>query len=125
MLTYRQKTGEILRDGKLLAKGYAGFDDGDGIRNVGPVPVGRYQVTRPFVHPTAGSFVMRLLPLPGTQTFGRSGFLIHGDSRKNPGAGSHGCIVLSRADRELVWATGERILEVVADAPAASSGGIA
>jgi Protein of unknown function (DUF2778) len=140
VLTYRQKTGEVLRDGQLLAKGYAGWDDGDGIpepgegkndpamqavRNVGPLPVGHYRITPPFTHPTAGPFTMRLVPLHGTETFGRDGFLIHGDSRSQPGAASHGCIILSRADRELVWATGERTLEVVADAPAASSGGVA
>ncbi len=128
-LTYRQRTGELLRDGAVLARGYAGTDDGDGVlepgeglndpraaalRGIGPIPVGRYRILPPHHHPTAGSYVMRLDPLPGTQTFGRSGFLIHGDSRARPGTASHGCIVLALADRELVWATGERMLEVVA-----------
>lgn len=135
-LTYVQRTGELWLDGRLLCRGYAGLDlDGDGIleqgegvndpssqavKNVGPIPVGRYQIGPPQHHPTAGGYVMRLTPLPGTQTFGRSGFLIHGDNvdPTKRGTASHGCIVLSRADRELVWATGERILEVVADAPA-------
>jgi hypothetical protein len=133
VLTYVQRTGELLRDGKLLAKGYAGLDDGDGIpepgegkndpgqqavRGVGPIPVGQYRVTAPFNHPAAGPYVLRLVPLFGTRTFGRDGFLIHGDSRSRPGAASHGCIILARGDRELVWATGERTLEVVAEPPA-------
>jgi lipoprotein-anchoring transpeptidase ErfK/SrfK len=143
MLTYRQKTGELLRDGKLLARGYAGYDDGDGVpepgegkndpaaqerRGIGPLPVGRYRIGVPHTHATAGGYVMRLTPLYGTQTFGRAGFLIHGDfvDPKKRGSASHGCIILSRANRELVWASGERTLEVVADAPAAAlSGGIA
>lgn len=133
MLTWVIRTGRMLRDGALLARGYAGTDDGDGVlepgeglndpsasaqRGIGPIPLGRYRILPPHHHPTAGSYVMRLDPLPGTVTHGRSGFLIHGDSRSRPGTASHGCIILSLADRELVWATGERILEVVAEEPA-------
>jgi hypothetical protein len=133
--TYRQRTGELLRDGELVGVGYSGLDDGDGVaepgegrndpaaqgvRNVGPIPAGRYVIGPAFTHPTKGGLVMGLAPLPGTDTLGRSGFLIHGDSRRAPGTASQGCIVLERDLRLLVSdcvADGDDELEVVADAP--------
>lgn len=133
MWTFRIRTGEILNLlGVVRAVGYAGKDDGDGIpepgegkndpdathlRNIGPIPVGRYRIGAPFVHPTAGEYVMRLHPLPGTDTFGRSGFLWHGDSGVAPGTASKGCIVSSRSSRMEVWESGDHVLEVVRDAP--------
>ena len=117
MWTYRQRTGEVLRDGRYIATGYSGHDDGYGIpepgerkndpskqeeRGIGPLPVGRYKIGQPFTHPTAGVLAMRLVPLAGTNTFGRSGFLIHGDSIKMPGSASRGCVVLSRPIRRLI-----------------------
>lgn len=128
MWTYRQRSGELLRDGKFVAKGYSGKDDGDGvpepgegkndpsaqtIRSIGPIPVGRYAIGQPFTHKTAGVFVMRLHPVAGTNTFGRSGFLIHGDSIKNPGTASQGCIVLPRWVRRTIWESRDLELEVV------------
>lgn len=126
---YTQRTGEWhgpARD--LMGVGYAGWDDGDGVvepgegkndpskqteRGIGPVPVGDYVIGRPFNHPTIGEFVMRLEPMDGTETFGRSGFLIHGGNPK--GGSSQGCIVLPRLVRERIWQTGDRHLRVVAE----------
>jgi hypothetical protein len=56
---------------------------------------------------------MALIPKEGTDTFGRSGFLIHGDSVAMPGTASHGCIILSRDLREQISASGDNQLEVV------------
>jgi hypothetical protein len=58
---------------------------------------------------------MELQPAPTNQMFGRSGFLMHGDSVKLPDTASHGCIIMARATRERVWLSGHRLLEVVAD----------
>ena len=128
MWTYRQRTGDLLRDGRFVSRGYSGKDDGDGIpepgegkndpskqseRGVGPIPVGTYVIGQPFTHATAGTLVMRLSPLAGTNTFGRSGFLIHGDSRKMPGSASRGCIVLPHAIRRTIWESMDHQLEVV------------
>lgn len=128
---YEISTGRYRHGAKILGTGYAGYDDGDGIpepgegkndptkqavRAVGPIPVGRYRIHRPFKHPTAGPFTMRLEPLPGTDTKGRAGFLIHGDRSDLPGAASHGCIILPRAVREAIWAlclAGDDVVEVV------------
>src|ERR1035438_5538324 len=43
--------------------------------------------------------VQALTPESGTNTFGREGFLIHGDSVQNPGTASHGCIILPQLGR--------------------------
>jgi len=45
---------------------------------------------------------MRLTPESGTETFGRSGFLIHGDLAGEVGKdlASDGCIILARDLRE-------------------------
>jgi hypothetical protein len=130
MWTYRQSTGELLHDGVLVGRGYSGADPdpstrgepGEGInrpeaqeqRAIGPVPRGRYRFTLPFFHPSAGPVTMRLHPQPDTNTFGRSGFLIHGDSAKKPGSASQGCIVLHRELRLAMAESRDRWLEVVA-----------
>ncbi|MFA6125072.1 MAG: hypothetical protein WCS75_11525 [Sphingomonas sp.] len=41
-------------------------------------------------------------------------FRIHGDNAKLDRSASHGCIILPRAVRERMWASGDRIVEVVA-----------
>ena len=135
MNRYEQSTGRWYdAKGLLLGVGFSGYDPDpsrkgepgegvnhpelDGVKNVGPLPCGRYRILSPFTHPTTGAYSMRLDPLPGNQMKGRGNFLIHGDSRLKPGTGSHGCIIFPRAIRELIWATGDRELEVVPGAPA-------
>jgi len=61
--------------------------------------------------------VLKLNPAPSTDTHGRGGFLMHGDSKEHPGSASHGCVILPRAVREEVWNSGDRELEVVAEIP--------
>ncbi|MGF6922638.1 hypothetical protein OKW41_007926 [Paraburkholderia sp. UCT70] len=56
---------------------------------------------------------MPLTPNPGTHTFGRDTFFMHGDSKSHPGSASNGCIVIvDRAVRERVWSSGDRQLRV-------------
>lgn len=130
--TYVQRSGELWHRGRVVARGYAGFDDGDGLveagegkndpsaqaqRGVGPLPVGRYFIGAPMQHPTAGAYTLRLEPHPDNDMKGRSGFLIHGDSAV-PGAASRGCIVLSRAVRTIIASSLDYELIVVEDLPA-------
>lgn len=125
--TYSQQTGELQQDGKHVARGYSGAGEGknnpalDHLSNVGPIPRGNWTVAGPpFDTRDHGPYVLRLDPDPETETHGRSGFLIHGDSKTHPGNVSQGCIILPRAIREQVWLSGDRKLEVVpeiADAP--------
>jgi hypothetical protein len=133
---YVQRTGELWRDGtKLVAHGYAGSDDGDGLvepgegfndpskqgeRGVGPLPVGRYTIGPPMQHPTAGPYTMRLEPDPANEMHGRAGFLIHGGLSIT--SASQGCIVLSMAARAMIAESLDYELLVVADLPATPEG---
>jgi hypothetical protein len=119
---YKQSDGKIMRggaDGPLVGKGYSGKGSGkdnpsaQASPSFGPIPRGTYRVGSPFQHPHAGAYALRLTPIDGTYTFGRSGFLIHGDSRANPGDASDGCVVLPLTVRQQIWNSGDHILEVV------------
>lgn len=118
--SYSQQTGELQQDGKPVAAGYSGSGEGknnpalDHVANVGPIPRGKWTVAGPPCDTGEhGPYVLRLDPEPGTQTHGRSGFLMHGDSKTHPGTASQGCIILPRSAREQVWQSGDRKLEVV------------
>lgn len=83
------------------------------VKDVGPVPTGRYRIDAPVNTVTHGPYVLRIVPDPKNVMYGRTGFLIHGDSVVSPGTASEGCIVQSRDVREKIWASGDRDLEVV------------
>ncbi len=65
------------------------------------------------MHPHAGAYTMRLLPINGTHTFGRDGFMIHGDSIAHPGQASNGCVIERMSIRSQIWGSGDHILRVV------------
>jgi hypothetical protein len=122
--TYSQKSGELQQDGEHVARGYSGADEGknnpemENVLNVGPIPRGDWNIIGPPVDTrTHGPFVLHLEPRPETKTFGRDGFLMHGDSKEHPGTASQGCIILPRSVREQVWTSGDPHLEVVAQIP--------
>jgi hypothetical protein len=58
---------------------------------------------------------LRREPRTGTNLFGCHGFLMHGDSIEARGSASRECIILPRAIRELVWHSGDTVLEAVAE----------
>ena len=118
--TYAQKTGELQQDGKHVATGYSGAGGGknnpnmQAVPNVGPIPQGDWTIVGPPVNtPDHGPYVLKLQPSAETNTFGRSGFLMHGNSIESPGCASHGCVILPRPVREQVWNSGDMQLEVV------------
>lgn len=117
---YVQASGELLRGDVILATGYAGYEEArnqpdlETIPNRGPLPRGWYRMGPAVHHAELGPLAIPLAPLPGTVTWGRSGFYVHGDSAERPGAASHGCIVLPRAAREALAKSSDRLLEVVA-----------
>jgi hypothetical protein len=123
---YSQASGTIFDDaGKAAGYGYAGGNCGktpqgknnplmQAVHSVGPIPQGRYKIVGPaFTHASAGPFCLRLEPCTGTDTFGRAGFMLHGDTNP-PGNASEGCIVQARPVRERVAASGDDDLLVVA-----------
>lgn len=121
---YAQDTGVLDLDGTVIAKGYSGHGDGknnphaQSIPNVGPIPCGLWRIVGPpqdtLDH---GPYVLTLEALPFTETFGRSGFLMHGDSIEHPGEASRGCLIFSYGVREGVWMSGITELLVVATVP--------
>jgi hypothetical protein len=124
MWTYAQSTGELQHDDQPVGTGYSGFDKGknnpamQAVANMGPIPQGEWTIVGPPVNtPAHGPYVLRLQPAAGTNTFGRSGFLMHGDSIEAPGCASHGCIIMPRPVREKVWKSGDIRLEVVPALP--------
>jgi len=129
MWTYVQKTGELLQDGSHVENGYSGLDQGknnpslQAVHDLGPIPTGDWTITGPpFNSPDHGPFVLHLVPANGTNTFGRAGFLMHGDSSEHPGEASKGCIIMPRTIREKVWASGDTELTVVALKPIEDTG---
>ncbi|KQX19328.1 MULTISPECIES: tlde1 domain-containing protein [unclassified Sphingomonas] len=119
MWKWDQSAGELYHDGKLISRGYAGR--GRGKNNpamqaavaVGPIPRGRWKIGAPYDSKNTGPFTLMLDPEPGTNTLGRSAFRIHGDSIRDPGNASHGCIILPPQVRRQIWNSGDRALEVV------------
>ena len=122
MWTYKQTNGELSRDGAPAGACYSGYETGknnpamQSVADTGPVPQGRYSIGAPECVESPGPhgpFILRLTPDPANTMFGRSGFLIHGDSIAQPGFASRGCIIASRLIREAIARSGERELTVI------------
>ena len=127
MWVYEQESDELSRAQSpsdlptLAGTGYSGRGPGRNspdfqcLQDVGPIPRGYYDIRNPVDHPTPYSLPLKANP--ETDLCGRSGFFIHGDRETeppyNPGIASEGRIILSRAVREAVWASGDRLLQVV------------
>jgi len=124
MWSYVVASGNLSHDGTFVGTGYSGHNDGtqNGINNsdleqvhdIGPVPRGNWTIS-PFFDSTEGKgpIVARLDPNPGTDVFGRAGFMIHGDNAEGARTASHGCIILARPIRQQIQASGDTDLEVV------------
>jgi len=119
MWLFAQSTGLLFHDADQIGTGYSGAPEArndytkQGVHNFGPIPRGLYTIGDPTDTPTHGPYVLPLEPDPENEMFGRSGFLIHGDAIEHPGCASHGCIIMPRAVRERVHASGDRRLQVI------------
>ncbi len=118
-MNYERTTGKLTKDsGELIGIGYSGHGEGknnpsmEQIHNVGPLPKGKYMVGEPYTNPHSGPFTMNLTPDPSNEMYGRSGFMLHGDSIPNPGTASTGCIIMNRAVRESVHAGSDKVINV-------------
>lgn len=120
MWFYSQTSGIVRHDAEFCAVGYSGSGAckdqplSQDKHNLGPIPQGRYQLQPPKDTPTHGSYAIPLAPSLDNKMFGRSGFMIHGDSILHPGTASEGCIILSHEARMKMWESGDRDLEVTA-----------
>jgi hypothetical protein len=117
---YEQISGKLFSpDGELIGFGYSG--SGEGKNNpalqaeidVGPIPAGTYQMGYAYDDPEKGPLVIPLEPDPENEMYGRSGFLVHGDSSEHPGQASEGCIIMARSIREELDASSDEVLEVM------------
>lgn len=83
---------------KRIDIGYSGSGDGlnnpawQGVRNIGPIPVGRYKIAQSTAT-GKGPLVFDLAPDPGNSMHGRSGFMIHWDTADHSLRASEGCII--------------------------------
>lgn len=113
-----QSAGRLFNpDGRFQSTGYSGA--GIGINNpdlqhkvkTGPIPRGMWQIQKPINSRNIGPFALPLVEI-GEFTK-RSLFRIHGDNVRGDRSASHGCIILPRNVRELIWKSNVHILEVV------------
>lgn len=122
MWIYQDSTGKLSRDGVLVGWGYSGYSFGknndadENISDIGPVPEGDYSISGPedLAGGPHGPYVLHLMAWVGNKMFGRSGFLIHGDSILKPGTASRGCIILNYVIRQLIVRSGDTQLRVIA-----------
>jgi hypothetical protein len=118
-LVYHQSSGKMFLDGKEIGSGYSGKAEGknnpdkEKEKNVGPIPKGLYKIGKPKEW-KGMQYVFDLSP-DGHNAHGRTQFLIHGDSKKNPGNASEGCIILSAEIRKRIADSGVSRLRVVRD----------
>ena len=121
--TYRQNSGALVNPtGSVIAFGYSGHAEGvnnaalQETRDIGPIPCGGWTLGAPADHPALGPYAIPLAADAMTDTFGRSGFFVHGDLKdaaSHPHEASHGCVILPRLIRMAMWTSGDHRLQVV------------
>jgi hypothetical protein len=118
--TYEIATGNLLGpDGSLVATGYSGNGIGKNSTlyqnriDVGPIPMGSYEIGPAMNSPQMGPHVMSLTPFLSNEMYGRSGFFIHGDAINDPGHASDGCVVMPLQTRIAISTSGDDVLDVV------------
>jgi hypothetical protein len=86
----------------------------ESVHNHGPIPRGAWTIG-PFHDDPGGKgpVVAHLTPIEGTETFGRAGFMIHGDNKALNHTASDGCIILARSLRQTIAGSGDHELQVV------------
>jgi RHS repeat-associated protein len=126
---YSQSTGQLTyinnqtEASKQVGIGYSGNGPGlnnpdmQNVLNIGPIPAGTYKIgpQQDYIRNDGTTLygAMTLTPQTGTNTFGRAGFLFHGDNDTGNQTASEGCPVLSRPIRNQIGNSGDPILRVV------------
>jgi hypothetical protein len=117
---YAQGSGKLVNPaGSVVGFGYSGRGVGlnnpaeQAVEDVGPIPQGEWTIGRFFDDEGGkGPLVAHVTAAPGTETYGRSGFMIHGDNEAANHTASEGCIILPRGLRVMVMASAESALTV-------------
>jgi hypothetical protein len=119
MWVYNSGSGDLYLFGTWVGAGYSGHGKGvnnpdyEHVPDVGPIPRGNWTIGPFFTDAEKGPMVARLTAWPNTQTFGRSGFMFHGDNPAEDDSASLGCIVMPHDVRVRVDASGFNDLAVV------------
>jgi hypothetical protein len=95
-------TGAELGPAYSGAPGHVGVVADVALVGAGPIPPGRWTIGAPVDDLQTGPFSLPLTPEPGTETYGRSAFLIHGDNPSMNESASHGCVIAARDIREAI-----------------------
>lgn len=121
MITFSVGKGMLYAaDGSVIGPAYSGAPGhvdvatDDGLKALGPIPLGMWQIGTPFDDQHLGPFAMRLTPCDGTETLGRGSFLIHADNAKHNQTASEGCIIAPPLERRQVWQDPDHLISVVA-----------
>ncbi len=122
---YNQRTGNIVHrgnNGRITpgsgsngysgAPGFVNDPNAESRRSQGPIPRGSYTINPQINSENTGVGVLPLTPNPGTNTFGRDNFQIHGDNPRLNQTGSEGCIILPRNVRNRINGSGDNQLIV-------------
>lgn len=120
MWTYKQSTGYLVNHDNTVsykcyagAPGYVNKPEFEREKGKGVIPKGFYTIQPPRDSKRTGRAVHDLIPDPTNEMYGRSAFQIHGDSVRNPGTASNGCIILNQPYRGAVWKSGDHKLQVI------------
>jgi hypothetical protein len=122
MFLYEIKQGRLWKDDDLIAIGlYSGdFEHRNDpgatrLHNQGPLPMGVYRIGTPRDTDRHGPYFIPLDPVPGSETWGRGGFGIHGERLPpaEPGHASEGCIIAPPGPRREVGSHVGALLVVV------------
>lgn len=98
-LKFVQHTGKLYDSNMLIGLAYSGKGNGlnnpkfEGIKDIGPIPVGSYTGCKIDNKPEKGPTVFALYPKVTNDMKGRSGFLIHWDNPLHNFSASEGCII--------------------------------
>ena len=118
--TFEIPTGKYFNpEGEEISTGYAGHGVGvdnvdfESIADIGPIPEGSYHMGEAYTDPESGPLTIRLTPLPGTNTYDRDGFKIHGDSITHPGQASLGWAVADHPTRVAMSESTDQVFDVV------------
>ena len=103
--------GHLFLNGVEVGQGYSGHPpsglnnpDMEQVKDVGPIPAGKWLIGSFRNDHHLGPCVAPLTPLVPTDTFGRSGFWLHGDTADGTHDASDGCIILSLTERQQICA---------------------
>ncbi len=115
---YSQRTGRLwyVNDATgrrtFVGEGFSGGGEGrnnpteQDVKRVGPIPRGDWNIG-PAYRGALGPITLNLSPQPGTETFNRDLFRIHGGTR------SEGCIIMDQNTRQRVNRSQDRTLRVI------------